>query len=559
MKDLFAILRQCSRTSTLVVATALGLLSGAMAGALPHVVREVLEGPEPDRRWVLAVLFFTLSLAISVTRVASSLILVVLGAQAVADLQSKLSRKILGSDMRRLEEIGAHRLTVALTNDITSITGALTTLPIFFLNAATVFGCLVYMAWMSLSNLFILLATLAVMVPIYLVVMRSGWRRQRLVREVEDDLFKFFRGVTQGTKELKMRWGRREDYLAQLDVATQHFRRLRIAFMRVFLAGANWGNFLFYCSIGVVLFGWRTAGVANAAGSAEVASAQTGYVLTLLFMIGPFQVVLNSLPLLAQAGVSVQKIERLGLRLVSDPSEEREEDRALPRSGWRSLELSGVVLGYRREEVDEPEFSLGPIDLVLRPGEVVFLSGGNGSGKTTLAKVLVGLYPPDSGRIVFDGEPVTEANRDWFRQHFSIVFSDFFLFDTLLGLDSPDLDERARKHLVELHLQHKVRVAGGKLSTIELSQGQRKRLALLMAFLEDSPIFVFDEWAADQDFEFRQVFYYQILPELRARGKAVVVISHDESYYGVGDRVVHLEYGKLVDERPIMDENRALA
>jgi len=132
-----------------------------------------------------------------------------------------------------------------------------------------------------------------------------------------------------------------------------------------------------------------------------------------------------------------------------------------------------------------------------------------------------------------------------YRQHFSVVFSDFFLFENLLGLNSNKLEADANKYLSQLQLSHKVQVKDGALSTIDLSQGQRKRLALLTAFLEDRPFYVFDEWAADQDPLFRDVFYLQILPELKARGKTVLVISHDDRYYYLGDRLIKLDYGQI--------------
>jgi putative ATP-binding cassette transporter len=69
---------------------------------------------------------------------------------------------------------------------------------------------------------------------------------------------------------------------------------------------------------------------------------------------------------------------------------------------------------------------------------------------------------------------------------------------------------------------------------------------LLTAYIEDRPIYVFDEWAADQDPFFKRVFYYNFLPELKARGKAVLVISHDDRYYNVADRIIRLDCGSVV-------------
>jgi putative ATP-binding cassette transporter len=209
------------------------------------------------------------------------------------------------------------------------------------------------------------------------------------------------------------------------------------------------------------------------------------------------------------------------------------------------LELKGVTHSYHNER-DGSTFMLGPVDFTFKPGELVFLVGGNGSGKTTLAKLLSGLYMPEKGEISLDGTPITDQNRDDYRQFFSAVFYDFFLFESLLGLDPEKLDERAREYLARLQLDHKVQIKEGELSTIDLSQGQRKRLALLTAFLEDRPFYIFDEWAADQDPVFREIFYLQILSELKAKNKTVLVISHDDRYYHLGDHVIKLDYGKIV-------------
>ena len=268
----------------------------------------------------------------------------------------------------------------------------------------------------------------------------------------------------------------------------------------------------------------------------------TGYALIMLYMSSPLEVILNTMPSLSRARVSLKRIEAIGLSLDAPPAGSMQQGAG--EGAWRTLELAGVTHAYQREG-EEGSFTMGPIDLSFSPAEIVFITGGNGSGKTTLAKLITGLYAPENGEVRLDGVEITDATREAYMQRFSVVFSDFFLFDRLLGLDAPDTDEQAVHYLRQLRLDHKVQVKDGKLSTTELSQGQRKRLALLTAYVEDRSIYLFDEWAADQDPVFKAFFYLELVPELKARGKTVIVISHDDRYYGMADRIVKLEYGKV--------------
>jgi putative pyoverdin transport system ATP-binding/permease protein len=212
-------------------------------------------------------------------------------------------------------------------------------------------------------------------------------------------------------------------------------------------------------------------------------------------------------------------------------------------------DLTQEMLPERRfgsdASIDEQGFLLGPIDLKMQSGELVFIVGSNGSGKSTLAKLIVGLYTPQAGEIYLNGTPITAVNVEWYRQHFATTFADVYLFDSYLGFDNPQLDRTVAKYLKDLQLDHKVSISNGILSTTNLSQGQRKRLALLTALLDDRPIYLFDEWAADQDPAFRKIFYEQTILQLKERGKLVIVITHDDRYFHLADRLLHLNYGRV--------------
>ncbi|WP_438019492.1 cyclic peptide export ABC transporter [Sorangium sp. So ce315] len=521
----------------LVLAVLAGVLCGACNTALLVLINQALQGERGAVMWGFAAVCLLLPFA----RYCSEILLTRLGQGALFDLRVKICRKILGAPLRQLEEIGPPRMLTVLTDDVPVITMALQQIPIICINLVIVVGGLLYMGWLSPLMLASVLALIVVGIAVYQLPVSRATRHFRRAREATDELMKTFRALTRGVKELKLHARRREAFLAtSLDEEAGAVHASNLRGMVALTAANGWGQAVVFTIIGVTLFVLPLFQVASA-------EALIGYSLILLYLMTPMQVLIGALPALSRAGVAVQKVEDLGAVLAVDAGE-AEAPAPLP-DRWKRLELAGVTHAYRSEGKDDT-FTLGPIHLGVRRGELIFIVGGNGSGKTTLAKLITGLYAPESGEIRLDGEAITDRNRQAYRQLFSVVFFDFHLFERLIGLDSPELGHRARDYLSRLQLDHKVSVDGGVLSTTSLSQGQRKRLALLTAYLEDRPILLFDEWAADQDPVFKDVFYRQILQELRASGKTIIVISHDDKYFGVADRVLKMDCGQLVDEAP---------
>lgn len=540
---LFKFLLSRSR-GTVLLAVIFGLLSGAFTAGLLAIVNASLRAN--GRASTLVWAFLALCLLTPITKSTSDLLLVRLGYNAIFDLRMKLSRQVLAAPLRHLEEIGPHRLLATLTEDISVIINSLLLLPLLCINTAIVIGCLIYIGWLSFTALVLVVSFMLLGGFSYQLALRRGIRFQRSAREQMDALFNHFRALTTGTKELKLNPHRRNAFVS--DVLQSTARTLRghnIRTMTYFIAASSWGQILFFVFTGILLFLFPSIRVLSA-------ETLTACVLTVLFMRNPLDSILNTAAELGRASVALKKVETLGLSLAANASLENGAVLKVPvASRWQTLELVGVTHSYHREK-ENSSFLLGPLDLSFSPAEIVFIIGGNGSGKTTLVKLLTGLYMPESGEVRVDGQAVTEQTVENYRQHFSAVFSDFYLFESLLGIDSHDRDGNAAYYLTELHLDHKVQVKDGVFSTTDLSQGQRKRLALLAAYLEDRSIYVFDEWAADQDPQFKETFYLQILPMLKARGKTVVVISHDDRYYHVADRVIKLENGKLEHGKPFI-------
>lgn len=520
-------------------AVILSVLAGFFAGISSAgliVVINTTYGRGSTRSLILS--FTGLGILMLASNLISRLVLVQLSQRAIYEMRMHLSRQILAAKLDHLENLGAARLFATLTDDIVVITNALLGIPQLCICVSIVILCLIYLGWLSPSVLLAFFVVMIVGVASYQALVIKAMRYLRAARQEQTALFRHYRALTEGIKELKIHSRRREVFLTNaLQATSSTMRRDNETGLAYYAAAESWGQFLFFLFIGLVIFVLPTYRNVN---SATLAA----YSLTMLYITGPLQVILSLIPALGRARIALQQVEALGISLESAGSESIPAVNLLPGNSPSLLELVNVTHTYR-QEYDDTSFTLGPIDLTFRPGEMTFVVGGNGSGKTTLAKIITGLYSPEQGAITLGGERVTEESSEYYCQHFSAVFSDFFLFDSLLGLERIELDAHARAYLIKLRLDQKVSVKAGALSTIDLSRGQRKRLALLTAYLEDRPFYVFDEWASDQDPVFKETFYKELLPELKSRGKTLIVITHDEKYFPLADRIVELDYGKL--------------
>jgi putative ATP-binding cassette transporter len=531
-----------SRT-LVILAILTGALSGLCKALVIAVANHVLNPHNPaDNRWLLLA-FIGICLLEPLSRFIAQGLLTYLGQKAIFDLRMRLTRQILATPLRALEELGQARIMAVLTDDISAISTTLIGIPILCMQIAVVLGSLVYMAWLSPLTALLVFAFIVGGGTVFQLALNKGVRFIREAREQQDAMMKHFRTMLDGAKELKLHFLRRFAFLTQVfRPSAEAFRRSNLNGNLIYAATGSFGyQLIFYTLLGLLIFLMPSV-------TGVDTKTLTGFTLALFYMLIPLSDILVLFPSLTRANIAMEKISSLGLSL---PALTNDDDAIPPATGIAldELELAGVTHAYHRD-LENKSFILGPIDLTIRRGELIFLVGGNGSGKTTLAKLLCGLYAPESGEIRLNKQAVSDENRDSYRQLFSVVFSDFHLFESLLGLTTNGLDGKADDYIKQLQLHHKVQVKDGALSTIELSQGQRKRLALLTAFLEDRPCYIFDEWAADQDPFFRDIFYLQLLPELKAKGKTVLVISHDDRYYSLGDRIIKLDYGKIEFDRP---------
>ena len=485
-------------------------------------------------------LFGTMALVAAFNKALSKIMLVRLYTGTMFNLRMEMSQQILKAPLRHLEKLGSHRVLTAFTEDTMVITNALIQLPSLVTNAVIVVGCLIYMLYLSWLLFLLVVVCAATGVFIYHLMEKRATRSFRAARESTAILMKQFRSLVEGNKELKLHRQRRKEFLTEgIEVTANSVAQHRVTATSAYAIAENSGEILIFLMIGLLIFLFAPLrGIGT--------PVLTGYIIAILYMTTPLQFILNTYGLAGQAEASIDKVDELKKSLASKITEVEATPSSDRITNWTSLELHGATHSYHREK-ENSTFTLGPIDLKINSGELLFVTGGNGSGKTTLVKLLSGLYAPEAGTIMLNGKPVTDDNRDHYRQYFSVVFSDYFLFDKLHGL--PRLDSQVKDYLTRLQLDHKVQVNNGELSTTELSQGQRKRLALLTAYLEDRPIYIFDEWAADQDPQFREVFYYELLPDLKARGKTIIVVSHDDRYYNVADRLIKLDYGQVASDQ----------
>ena len=474
--------------------------------------------------------FLGLLLLLMAVTLGSQLALTALGHHFVFRLRSEFIKRILDTQVERVEQLGSASLLAGLTSDVRAITIAFVRLPELVQGIILTFGSAAYLAWLSSKMLAVTALWIAITIWGGFVLVSRVYKHMAVLRETEDKLYNDYQTVLEGRKELTLNRERAEYIFNHLYIPDAREYRHHIIRADTFhLSAVNWSNIMMLGAIGLVFW------MANSLGWADTNVAAT-YSLTLLFLRTPLLSAVGALPTLLSAQVAFNKLKKFDLAPFKP---EFPRPQAFPN--WQTLELRNVTFRYQ-----DSAFSVGPLNLTIRRGELLFLIGGNGSGKSTLAMLLTGLYQPQSGEILLDGRALSAEKPEDYRKLFSAVFTDVWLFEQLLGPEGQQANPAlVEKWLAHLQMSHKLELQDCKILNLKLSKGQKKRVALLLALAEERDIILLDEWAADQDPHFRREFYQVLLPLMQEMGKTIFAISHDDHYFIHADRLLEMRDGRL--------------
>ena len=462
-----------------------------------------------------------------------------ISASLVYQLRMGLSTKVLGTDIAKLEKNGEHRIYNALTTDINNISVAMAETPSLIFYCILVLSCLGYLAWLSPGYMGVIGVVLLPVLVLLHFLSSKGTQKSLETRKVQDDVFFGVRGLVEGAKTLSLNKNRRDYYLQQV-VEKDAGRLKTLDFQTRVIWGLNHsvGSMLLFVFIGGVAFWSVKLGEADQVGM---------FIVVMTYCIGPIDYILNTIQLLARGRASLSRLHTLdlagrqGLTSVDKVS----------FSQWQTIQLVALEFVYPPQDDGEKPFSIGPVDLTINRGEIIFLAGGNGSGKTTLVKSLTHLYAPTKGAILVDQKKVQGHEIEAYRELFTMTLSDQYLFEHVIDNKGVPVPDKVIMQWVErMGLSGKVEVINSAFSTTRLSMGQRKRLAFILNVFDDKDIIIFDEWAADQDPHFRAMFYQKLLPELKAAGKTVFAITHDDKYFDCCDVLMFFEQGQFKQIEP---------
>lgn len=459
-----------------------------------------------------------------------------LGHQFVYLKRCQLIKQLINTDIEQVDNIGSARLLASLSTDIRNVTVGFVHLPQLIYGVVLSIAAMGYLAFLSipLFGISLLILSLTGLIGFSLVSKITFYIKQ--VREYDDRLYKDYQAIIDGRKELTLNPHKAKRYFHQeFDPNAQHYRH-QITQADTFNGfAANIANTLILALVGLNYYAALGLGWA----SVEVASS---FALVILFMRAPLMTAIASLPTLITANVSIKKLESLALNKNTEFIQQQKAPHP-----FKTLSLQQVTYQYKTDSSDKA-FQVGPINFSIKQGETIFIVGGNGSGKSTFARLLTGLYRPHSGKILLNGDPVQAEQWPIYRLQFSAVFSDYYLFRQIADGHGHNIDDATiNEWLTLLEMSHKVSHQKGHLSDTRYSQGQRKRLALLMAVMEQRGCILLDEWAADQDPRFRKIFYRELLPRLKERGVTVIAITHDDKYFDAADRIFKMDMGVLTE------------
>jgi putative ATP-binding cassette transporter len=452
---------------------------------------------------------------------------------SIKSIRLSLIKHLRNCELQTIERIGRDRIFVVMGKELQVISQSAQLFVIIAQSSILIFFTAMYIAWLSVPAFIILTLSISLGAVIHLRRDKAISDNMDIAFMRESNLVSRLTDYLDGFKEIKLNRKRADELEIEYHKNATGVNVARKDILSLFSTDFVASQLNFYLSIGAIVFLLPILSKTDPGLITKITTAA-------LFLVGPITGIVGGLPSFASSNAAAKNVLDLEKEL-SDLGSEIPKNPIYVR--FEKIELNDIYFQHPTV-AGEHAFAIGPVNLIIEQGKTIFITGGNGSGKTTLLRLITGLYKADSGKIFLDNILVTDDKIDAYRNLFSSVFSDFHLFKHLYGVDHPKQDT-VNEWLDYLEMAHKVTFKNNEFSSIDLSTGQRKRLALFSAIFENRPIYVFDELAADQDPYFREKFYHKILPKIKSQGQTVIAISHDEKFYNVADIQLKMEYGNL--------------
>jgi len=524
---------------------AMAMISGVAQGTLLGIITTAASTVSYDKLNFRYFLLFIITFAVVIVGKRYSLIkLTELMEDIIERVRTRISLKIRDSELIFLENIEKGDIYARLTHGTNLISEAAIIIINACQSALIVFFCLIFVAYISMPAFVITIIAMGLAIANYSFHQKEIESELRETGIKEGQFFDMLNQILDGFKELKMNRKKRDDYFEYFKKLAVETKELKIKTGFGFVTELMYSQVFFYTLIAIIIFILPRFDHTGSSSVIQITAA-------VLFIMGPTNAMVSAIPIFARANMAIENLYGLESRLDEAGKAFKTESPLLLEDikDFNEIRFENISFSYF-DKYNNPLFTVGPVTLSVGKGEIIFIVGGNGSGKSTFLKLLTGLYYPISGNIRIDGQDIEKTLYPSYRELFSVIFGDFHLFRRLYGLEIIN-EDKIKNLLKTMGLDKKTAVMDGEFTNIDLSTGQRKRIAMIVSLLDDKPIFVFDEWAADQDPEFRKYFYEVLLKELKDQGKTVIAVSHDDRYFHFADRVFKMEFGKFLDEKTI--------
>lgn len=534
------------------------LIAGACNAAVLVIMNDAstatYDSSDPTKTATVDTQLFFMYILVIVTLITAKRFAILNTSRMIEDIMNRMRLRMLNkvrfSELSTVEKMEQGTLYNRITQQTQTISQNAPMTMDMLQGGIMLFFTMFYVMYLSLTAFGIIVASSVIA---YFLYERRRLALEELVtaaNKQELEIYDSLDYVLSGFKEIKLNQNKSNAVFGKYRTVAEGLKDLRTKIALLFAENVIYARIFFYVLTGVVLFGLPMVIGAYSENITKITAA-------VLFFMGPLLGLVGAIPAIINTNAAIENIytmeENLDthmepelLKQISDY--DAVQDIEYPKLPFaKEIVFRNILFSYRTKKGDA--FTLGPIEeFRIKQGEMLFIEGGNGSGKSTLLKILTGLYFPNPGStITVDGYPVTKDNFQNYRELFAAVFTDFHLSQKLYGLKQID-PKKVEELLNLMQVYEKTKIENDMFTDIDLSTGQRKRLALIVTYLEDKDIYAFDEVAADQDPQFREYFYTTLLPELKRNGKTVIVITHDDRYFSCAERKIKMEYGRVFSE-----------